>query len=130
MKGPGTCSSTFSDPEPQRTTQSLAKKKMALDAYYEAVDLADLAYDELDEDDPIYKRYFRSNDFQLVKGKKSMPLRRIPFVDSRKRFTDRSREPLTEIEITAALTSQKLKSTKGPATTVQMSAITSEFLPA
>jgi hypothetical protein len=97
---------------------------MALDAYYEAVDLADLAYDELDEDDPIYQRYFRSNDFQLVKGKKSMPLPQFPFADSRKKFTDRSREPLTGIAITAALTSHKLKSGKVPAPTVQLTAMT------
>lgn len=109
---------------------SLAKKKMALDAYYEAVDLADLAYDELDEDDPIYKRYFRSNDYQLVKGKPSMPPRQIPFADSRKRFTDPSREPSTEIAISAALTSQNSKSTKDPAATAQMSALTSGFPPA
>lgn len=42
---------------------SVDHKKAVVDAYYEAVYLANLASQKFDKEDPIYIRYFHKDDF-------------------------------------------------------------------
>ena len=55
---------------------SISQKKSegALSAYYEAVYLANVAYQTLHVEDPIFLRYFEVWDFDFIKGRTSLPL--------------------------------------------------------
>jgi hypothetical protein len=82
---------------------SLAKARAIQNAYYEAVELAALAYDLLDETDPIYIRYFRdATEWVLVKGRFAKPLHCAQCTDTGKKSTERYREPKMGITDSAA----------------------------